>query len=219
MKRENFKNSLIALAIGLVMVSCGGGNSNKQSQNDNAETENTSKSIDESGYSIKYDSDGSTIIFTKSADGNRKRLDYIYSDGEKSIYIQDYDKKEGYLGYEYDNGEWKDDSYRARQTVNNAEYEIKDLSKHYVQQGFTKQADITVAGKKCEVYAGEHPKEMKIAGYSELNFVGSQEEIAVWNGLTLRLKSGDKVKREAKSITFNVPDAVFSKTTDVTWIE
>jgi hypothetical protein len=31
MTKVNFKNSLIALAIGLVVVSCGGGNSNKQS--------------------------------------------------------------------------------------------------------------------------------------------------------------------------------------------
>ena len=31
MTKVNFKNSLIAVAIGLVMVSCGGGNSNKQS--------------------------------------------------------------------------------------------------------------------------------------------------------------------------------------------
>jgi len=33
MKRVNFKNSVIALAISLVVVSCGGGNSNKQQEN------------------------------------------------------------------------------------------------------------------------------------------------------------------------------------------
>jgi hypothetical protein len=216
MKQLNFKISVIALAIGLFAVSCSGGGSKQQGTAATPET----KSIDESGYAIKYDDDGATIIFTKSADGKRKRLDYIYSDGEKNISIQDYDnQKEGYLGYEYDGGKWNDDSYEARQTVGNAEYEIKDLTKHYVQQGFTKQANITVAGKNCEVYAGEHPKDMKVAGYSELNYSGGQEEIAVWNGLTLRLKSDGKVRREATAITFDVPDAAFSKTIDVTWIK
>jgi len=217
MKRVNFKNSLITLVIGLAMVSCGGG-SNK-SQGDGGTAESAGKPIDESGYAIKYDNGGMTVIFTAAADGVRKRLDYIYDDGEHVVYIQDYIKGDGYTGYEYESGEWIDDSYRARQTVANAEYEIKDLTKHYVAQGFTKQPDITVAGKKCEVYAGQHPEDMKIAGYSELNFGGRQEEIAVWNGLTLRLKSGDKVEREAKAITFTVPDAAFSKTTDVTWIK
>ena len=39
MTKRNFKISLIALAIGLVMVSCGGGNSNKQQEATTPETQ------------------------------------------------------------------------------------------------------------------------------------------------------------------------------------
>ena len=49
MKKVNFKNSVIALAIGLVMVSCGGGNSSKQCT---AETQ-TEQAVPAKGTELK----------------------------------------------------------------------------------------------------------------------------------------------------------------------
>ena len=47
MTRVNFRNSLIALAIGSVVVSCGGGNSNKQSATTETKTEQVVKTDNE----------------------------------------------------------------------------------------------------------------------------------------------------------------------------
>jgi hypothetical protein len=67
MKKVNFKNSVIALAIGLVMVSCGGGNSNKQ-QGGNSVTETKTDKADV----IKFVS-----IEDLSIDGGTARLQIV----------------------------------------------------------------------------------------------------------------------------------------------
>lgn len=216
MNSTNIKNIVTTLAVTLVMVSCGGGNGNKQTVDGKKETK--SGLVTDGAFAIKYNSSETTIICTRSADGDKKRVDYIYSDGEHSISMEVYVKGSGYTGYQYENGQWEDDSYSARQRAANLFLEIRDLSAGYVNHGFTQQADQTICGKKCQVYAGTHPKDMKVAGYSDLNLIGSHEEIAVWNGITMQLKYNDKVVLEAKAITFDVPDKAFTKTTDVTWI-
>ena len=216
------KKILIIMCIATIvaMTACGSVRQKDDSAKSETKSADTGKSILDGAYAIKYDCGGSTVIFTKSADGKRMRLDYIYEDGDKDICIQDYSKDNGYIGYKYEYGVWEDDSYMAQQTVGMFEYgNVKDLSETYIQHSFTKQANEKILGKNCQIYSGIHPKDMKVAGYSAFNLVGAEEEIAVWNGITMRLKSQGKIDLEAKFIVTKVPDEAFSKTTEVTWIK
>jgi hypothetical protein len=71
MKKVNFKNSMIALAIGLVMISCGGGNSNKQSGTEATETKMETAKVSSGQQLITND--------IKTGEGSEAR-NYYYAD-------------------------------------------------------------------------------------------------------------------------------------------
>ena len=178
----------------------------------------------------------------------KKRIDRIDSDGERSVTVWDRNggpAKDGIV-YIYEEGEWIEilrsdggDSFngealQAEQRVNNAFSEpVSDLTKYYVIEriGFNKQANQTILGKTCEVYGGVYPE--KIEGinppkYHILDKRGAEEEIAVWNGITMRLKythtkkdgtTEIKIPLEAQAVTLTVPDSAFTKTLDTAWLK
>jgi hypothetical protein len=146
--------------------------------------------------------------------------------------------------YEYEDGAWKEllrtDAggnlnmavIRVEQNLNNAFSDpVADLTKYYINPkvGFTKQPSVTIAGKTCDVYAGVRPEDTGVLPrYSELNSRGTYEEIAVWNGITMRLKytrtlsNGSKeetVCLEALAVTQKVPDSAFTKILETPWIK
>ncbi|MCL1909540.1 MAG: hypothetical protein FWG05_01235 [Kiritimatiellaeota bacterium] len=245
------KALITSLAVSALFVAgCGDSSSSKsksESKSDGGASSSKSggagKSPDESAFSIKYATDdGGTFIFTKNANGSQKRMDRIDSDGWHDVTVWDRNggaNKKGVV-YVYEDGEWTDvpredadgnvsmHAIRCEQTLNNAYSEVKDLTAYYTNEkiGFAKRAGQTVAGKSCDVYAGVYPDGMSLPRYSALYFKGSEEEIAVWNGLTMRLRytRGADSKTvttplEAQAVTFSVPDSAFTKTLETSWIK
>ncbi|OAM89242.1 hypothetical protein OH491_13355 [Termitidicoccus mucosus] len=208
-----------------------------------------SSSAREGALSIKYKKDNTVYIFTKSADGQKKRMDSISShDGHQHQETQIWDRNGGPnkkgIVHKYEDGAWKEllrtdasgnldmAALRVEQNLNNAFSDpVADLTKYYVHEkvGFTKQPSVTIAGKTCDVYAGVRPENTGgLPRYGDLNFGKSYEEIAVWNGITMRLKytrtlsNGAKeetVCLEALAVTQKVPDSAFTKTLETTWIK
>jgi len=198
----------------------------------------------EGALSIKYMAEGYTTIFTKNADGSKKRIDTIDSEGEHNVQICDRNggpTKDGIV-YLYEDGEWTEllrsegdsvnmQAIRTEQQVNNFYSDpVRDLTTYYASEkvGYKKQASQTILGKKCDVYTGVYPDDVSLPRYGALNFKNSEEEIAVWNGLTMRLKytrtNSDGSKKEsivceAQAVAFSVPDAIFTKTLDTSWIK
>jgi hypothetical protein len=209
------------IAIGIfALTSCGGGS--KKSSNDatasgSSETNVKAFDVSATAFSIKYEIDGKTVVFTKDANGQRKRLDYIYSNGDKRIYMYDFKAD---IARKYDGGEWKETdrmgNLSVEQNCNNFFASIKDLSDGYIKAGLTKQADQTIAGKKCTVIGGTFAKQPFYP------YMGLREnvpvKIAVWNGLTMLIENDGKTELEAKAVTTDVPDEAFNKTVEVTWI-
>jgi len=201
-----------------------------------------SKASAETALSVKYKTDGATIIFTRNADGSKRRIDTIESDGTRGVRIMD--RKGGADGrgvfLVYEDKAWREiarssggdvsmEAIRVEQGIGNAFASVvSDLTKYYTQAGFTKQPGQTIAGKSCAVYAGGHPENSRLPRYDALNFRGSHEEIAVWNGVTMRLKhtrtNSDGTKKEtvvaeAQAVVTSVPDSAFTKTLDTPWIK
>ena len=242
MKKTTIINSTIILAATLAIAGCG--------KSGSSGTSSSSGSSGQTALSVKYQSGDSAIIFTKSADGNKMRMDMIHKHDDhlhQSVQIMDRrggPNKSG-IFYIYEDGTWTEllrsegDSVNMKaisveQRINNAFADtVSDLTKYYLQEriGFTKQPAQTVAGKSCDVYAGVYPKEIQgIAPprYNAFNMSGAHEEIAVWNGITMRLKytttnskgvKTEKVPLEAQAITTSVPDSAFTKTLETPWIK
>jgi hypothetical protein len=203
-----------------MMTSCGGGSSNKGAaqSGDSEQTGDKGQNLSETAFSIMYDNGGTTVVFTKDATGNRKRLDYIHEDGDKDIVMYDFKAD---VAREYEDGQWKETdrmgNLSAEQSCNNFLSGISVMSDGYLKAGLTGQGKRTIAGKECTVIGGtfsEHP----VYRYSGINR-GEQVKIAVWNGLTMLLESNGRALLEAKAFTAKVPDEAFTKTTDVTWIK
>lgn len=222
MKRVNLKISVIALAIGVFAVSCNGGGSKKSSDDSTApgssETNAKAFDISETAFSVKYEIDGGTVVFTKDANGQRKRLDYINSDGGKHIYMYDFKAD---IAREYDGGEWKETdrigNLSVEQNCNNFFASIKDLSDGYIKAGLTRQANQTIAGKECTVIGGTFAEQPSYP-YMELR-ENAPVKIAVWNGLTMLIENDGKTELEAKAVVTDVPEDAFTKTAEVTWIK
>jgi hypothetical protein len=169
-------------------------------------------------FSIKYAIGEDTYVITISADENRKRLDYIRSDGTHEVYLQDYNNnKNEFTGcYRYVNGKWEN-SAAAIQTI--GKFTVwKSLHLYYKDAGFTKASNTTIAGQECTVWTGVPTKIMNVR-YRDLP-IDKTAEIAVWsNKATMRLKSGNTIILEAKAISLEVPDAAFTQTVEISWIK
>lgn len=217
--------TIMLIAAVVAMTACGGGNSNKKAADNTSETKKETKSgasleeMKEAGYALKYKTgDGTDVIYTRK--GSNSRLDLISSDDSHWIGIEAYIKGDGYTGYEYEYGEWRDDSYTGRQMANNYYYSsIQDLTKYFINNGYAKSGTVSICGKTCDVYAGQLTERLKVAVYDDFDSTQAQGEIAVWNGLTMRLTLNGKVRAELVAISNNVPDKAFTKTTEITWIK
>jgi hypothetical protein len=235
----------IAALAALSLAGCGKPGSSGSSSS----SASGSSSADESALSIKYKMGDTIYIFTKNANGQKKRMDRIEtSDGQTRQETQIWDRNGGPnkkgIVYKYEDGAWKEllrtdasgninmAAHRVEQNLNNAFSDpVADLTKYYVHEkvGFTKQPSVTIAGKTCDVYAGVRPADTgSLPRYSELNSRGTYEEIAVWNDITMRLKytrthdDGSKhetVRLEAQAVTQKVPDSAFTKTLETSWIK
>jgi len=230
-------STIIITAAALAIAGCGKSGSSGASS--------SSGSSGQSALSVKYKTaDGEIYIFTRSADRNKMRIDNIYSEGSHHVYITDSNggsNKKG-VAYEYSDGKWEEHlrtegneinmkAVRVEQSVNNAfAGTVSDLTKYYLSEkvGFTKQPGQTVAGKSCDVYAGTPPKSSILPEYDLLRKDGALQEIAIWNGIPLRLKytetkkDGSKVEKvtlEAQAITTSVPDSAFTKTLETPWLK
>jgi hypothetical protein len=203
------------------MTACGGGSSKSggdATASGSIEANVKAFDISATAFSIKYETDYNTVVFTKDASGNRKRLDYIASDGASRIYI--YDSKAD-IAREYDGQQWKETdrfgNLSVEQNCNNFYASIKDLSDGYLKAGLAKQADQTIAGQKCTVIGGTFT-EQPFYPYMDLR-TGVPVKIAVWNGLTMLLENDGKTVLEAKAVTTDVPDEAFTKTAEISWVK
>jgi hypothetical protein len=226
MTKTNFLRkvaTIVAVLAAVTMMTACSGSGNKKSSDDttasgSSKTNVMAFDVSATAFSIKYEIDGETIVFTKDANGQRKRLDYIYSGGDKHIYMYDFKAD---IAREYDEGEWKETdrigNLSVEQNCNNFFASIKDLSDGYIKAGLTKQASQTITGKECMVIGGT------FAEQPFYPYMGLREnvpvKIAVWNGLTMLIENDGKTELEAKAVTTDVPDEAFTKTAEISWMK
>jgi hypothetical protein len=104
MTRVNFKNSVIAMAIGLVMVSCGGRSNAQQQLKGEALEKATEKMVDNASAGQSFTKAGQTKIASFGKTEKDKRVvayDVFPNDNKYEYYV-----------VEYDNGEWISSNYR-----------------------------------------------------------------------------------------------------------
>jgi uncharacterized lipoprotein YehR (DUF1307 family) len=243
------KTTTLILASALALALAGCGKPGSAGAAADSASGGSSKNARESAFSIKYKSDDTIYIYTQNADRSKKRIDTISShDGHQHHEALVWDRNGGSnkkgVVYRYEDGAWTEilrsdgDSLNmkalsAEQRVNNYSSDpVSDLTKYYVHEkvGFTKRPGVTIAGRNCDVYGGVRPEDTGILPrYGSLNLRGAQEEIAVWNGLTMRLKytemkrdgsiHRERVLLEAQAVVTKVPDSAFTKTLDTGWIK
>ncbi len=167
-------------------------------------------------FSVKYEKDGDTFIYTSTMDENLKRLDQITTDGTHSIYIVTTDEAGDTSGLRYEDGQWED-VLTAITKVNSFNL-WKSLHLYYKDAGFTRSGSVTaVAGANCALWTGTQME--RGMRYNDLP-AGKPAEIAVWNNkVTMRLKSDGNVILEAKAFTVNVPETAFTQTVETSWIK
>ena len=102
MTTVNFKNSMIALAIGVVMVSCGGGDGGQKQGSDLEEA--TAKMVEESLNGTSFTKSGQTKIASFGKTEKDKRV-VAYDEFPN-------DNKYEYYVVEYDGGGWISSNYR-----------------------------------------------------------------------------------------------------------
>lgn len=206
---------MMCLASVAMFTACGGGNANKKTTDGKAETK--TEEMKESGFAVKYTTDYGTCIYTRK--GSDKRLDNFDSDGGQSVYIETFISGEGYTGYGYDDGAWDMGDITARQRVNNYyASEIQDLTKYFVEKGYSKTGTTKICGKECDVYSGQLTENLNIAAYHGFN-KSKLGEIAIWNGITMQTKLNGKITSEVIALSFDIPSEAFGKTTEIKWIK
>jgi hypothetical protein len=235
MKNKHRSPALIAIMLAVAALALAGCGKSGDPAAAPASPGGAGKPIDENAFSIKYKADDAIYIFTKNADGSQKRLDSISTHDDHTHHtVLIWDRKGGSnkqgVVCQYEDGAWTEiprsegnsinmKAIRAEQGINNYYSDpVRDLTKYYVHEkvGFTKRPGVAIAGRNCDVYGGVRPKDTGgLPRYGALNLRGPEEEIAVWNGLTMRLKYTQKkedggiyketVALEALAVTFSVP--------------
>jgi hypothetical protein len=227
MSKTSFKMRTMVKTVAILAVStmmfaaCGGNASKKQGTETETATETKADAkgndyADAKAFSVKYEKDGDTYVYTSTVDNKQKRLDHISADGTHIINIMTTNEAGEGSGLHYEDGNWDDVLY-AIQKVN--EFTLwKSRHLYYKDAGFTKSGNAAVAGANCVLWTGTQ-KDMGIHRYSDFP-IGKPAEIAVWNNkVTMRLKSDGKVILEAKAFSANVPETAFTQTVETTWIK
>ena len=199
---RGFTLSLLCLAALTLGTACGNPSSG------NGSGDPAPEKMVEQGYALTYDFRGDTYIYANK--GKYFRQDSGEGPAHNAyIFVRGMGDERRDDIYHEDEGVWFTEKYRAEQTINGFFSSfIADNHEIYEQNGYVKTGTATICGKVCEGM---------LAIYGDLGRKNKKGEFAVWNGFTLRVKSGEEVIYECKNIKIGIPDSAFDKSLDTSW--